>query len=87
MVLFCISDTLVCKVLEISARALFYSQYTIYENFQLKQIRGDFDAIFSFNHTQLNSSDSPEPVGLHLLKNWLLVLLSESNLSKQKVGI
>lgn len=52
--------------------------------FQIRTNMRDY-AIFSFSHALLNSSDSPEQVGFPLLKNWLLLLLSESNLSKQKV--
>lgn len=85
MVLFCISYRVVCKILEISETALFYYQYTFSENFKLKEILGDFDVIFNFSHAQLNSYDSSELVGLSLLKNQVLLLLSESNLSKQKV--
>lgn len=85
MVLFCISYTVVCKILEISETGLFCYQYTFSENFKLKEISGDFDAIFNCSHVQLNSSDSPELVDLSLLKNQVLLLLFESNLSKQKV--
>lgn len=60
-------------------------QHTFHENCNLKQIWGDLDAIFHFSHAQLNSSGSPEPVGLPWKKNWLLLPSSESNLSKQKV--
>lgn len=52
--------------------------------FQIRTNIGGF-AIFSFSHSLLHYSDSPEPVGFPLLKNWWLLLLSESNLSKQKV--